>query len=123
MPPTNRKESSSQAVNEAWLVRNCPFSYTLAQLGRRWRPAILWKLREGPLHLAELARRLPRASEKMLTQELRALAEAGLVERRDEASKVVYALSSRAAELAPVLAAMHAFGERHRDEAPGPVEG
>lgn len=123
MPPANRKESSSHAANEAWLVRNCPFSYTLAQLGRRWRPAILWKLREGPLHLAELARRLPRASEKMLTQELRALAGAGLVERRDEGDRVRYALSSRAAELEPVLAAMHAFGERHRHEAPEPPDG
>ncbi len=118
MTVARRKQSSTNYANEAWLVRNCPFAYTLAQMGRRWRPALLWKLRAGPLHFAELARQLPRASEKMLTQEIQALVDAGLVERSAQPGRTVYALTARGHELAPVLAAMYDFGERHRGEAP-----
>lgn len=117
---TRRKESSTNSANEAWLLRNCPFAYTLEHIGRRWRPALLWKLRAGPLHVAELARQLPRASEKVLTQDLRALAEAGLLERRADAGRTYYSLTPRGHELGPVLAAMHEFGERHRGEGEAP---
>jgi DNA-binding HxlR family transcriptional regulator len=120
MPSASRKPNSTTSVNEAWLVRHCPFSYTLSLVGRRWRPAVLWKLVPGPLHVAELARQLPRASEKMLAQELRALADADLVARRGDAGRTYYALTPRGHALVPVLMAMFAFGERHREEDPAP---
>lgn len=118
MPAAIRKEFSTNAENEAWLVRACPFAHTLAVMGRRWRPALLWKLRGGPLHFAELARQLPRASEKMLAQELRALEAAGLVVRTADAGRALYTLTPLGGELGPVLAAMYTFGEQHREGVP-----
>ncbi len=96
-------------------ARACPFVYTLSVIGRRWRPALLWKLRAGPLHFAELARQLPRASEKMLAQELRALETAGLVVRSADAGRTLYTLTPLGGELGPVLAAVYTFGEQHRE--------
>ena len=56
---------------------------------------------------SELRRRVPRMSEKMLTQRLAELTEEGLVARR----RAVYALTARGRSAQPVLEALYAWGE------------
>ena len=75
-------------------------------LGRRWRPSILGLLQAGPQRYNALLRQLPGATPKMLTQQLKALEDAGWVDRfarRGGARHTEYALSAAGETLRPVL--------------------
>jgi DNA-binding HxlR family transcriptional regulator len=96
---------------------DCPVTATIAVVGGKWRPRILWRLREGPARFGEL-RRIVGVSEKVLSQNLKALEDAGVIRRtRGTAGAVVTAqceFSDYGRTLIPVLDAMGAWGLRHR---------
>jgi DNA-binding HxlR family transcriptional regulator len=84
-------------------------------IGSKWAVVILAHLKEGGHRYGELRRLMPDVSEKMLTQRLRELVEAGLVERTEHPGAppaVSYRLSDEATELKPVLQALYSWGER-----------
>ena len=56
----------------------------------KWRINILCAMRFGPIRLGQLARTIPKASKKMLTQNLRDLEAAGIVARRDLSDVVLH---------------------------------
>jgi DNA-binding HxlR family transcriptional regulator len=56
----------------------------------KWRVHTLCAMRSGPIRLGELARMIPRASKKVLTQNLRELEAAGVVTRRDLSDEVLH---------------------------------
>ena len=49
---------------------NCPVEATLSLIGGKYKPLILWHLIGHPLHYMELQRLIPRATPKMLSQQL-----------------------------------------------------
>ena len=63
-------------------------------LGRRWTLRVLWDLRNGPLRFKDL--QAEEISTSVLTQRLRELVEARIVERTDDGR---YALTDQGAEL------------------------
>lgn len=56
----------------------------------KWRIHILCVLRSGPVRLGQLARMIPKASKKMLTQNLRELEANGIVVRKDLTDTVLH---------------------------------
>lgn len=56
----------------------------------KWRIHILGAMRSGPIRLGQLSRMIPRASKKVLTQNLRELEAAGIVKRRDLSDVVLH---------------------------------
>ena len=94
----------------------CPVEIALELLGGKWRAVILAYLKEAPRRYGELRALIPRLSEKMLTQRLRELEEAGLVERQPEGAFHVHRLTARGESLRPVLEALYALGERLAEE-------
>jgi DNA-binding HxlR family transcriptional regulator len=94
----------------------CPVEIALELLGGKWRAVILAYLKEAPRRYGELRALIPRLSEKMLTQRLRELEEAGLVERQAVDAHHVYRLTARGESLRPVLEALYALGERLAEE-------
>ena len=60
---------------------NCPVEATLSLIGGKYKPLILWHLIEQPLHYMELQRLIPKATAKMLCQQLRDLQQSGMVSR------------------------------------------
>ncbi len=85
---------------------NCPVELALEVLGGKWRVVILAHVKEGPLRYAELRRRIPRMSEKMLSQRLRELVSTGLVQHQAG----VYRLTARGNRARAALGALHAWG-------------
>jgi len=85
----------------------CPVELALEVLGGKWRVVILAHVKEGALRYAELRRRIPRMSDKMLTQRLRELVESGLLAHRAGA----YRLTGRGDRARKALGALHSFGE------------
>jgi DNA-binding HxlR family transcriptional regulator len=96
----------------ATLRFGCPVELTLTLLGGKWKPVILAHLKQRPRPYAELRRLIPRLSDKMLTQRLRDLRQQGLVEKSGSPPRLRYQLTARGRSLAPVLQAMHDWGQQ-----------
>jgi DNA-binding HxlR family transcriptional regulator len=93
---------------------NCPTEFTLQVLGGKWKTVILCYLKVGPLRYAELRKFIPSLSDKVLSQRLRELTEAGLIDRskaEDGDKSEVYALSSRGQSLGVILTELYSWGE------------
>lgn len=106
-------------ANERALLADCPFSYTLALLGRRWKPAVLWKVLEGEARrFGDLRRALPGVSDAALARTLRDLAADGLLERRELRATfpqhVEYPPTPRGLSLRPILGQLYTWGELAR---------
>lgn len=60
----------------------CPVRTTLRLLGGKHKAVILWYLSEGPLRFSEIQARVPEATGKMITKQLRELEADGLIDRK-----------------------------------------
>ena len=57
----------------------CPVEFALDMLGGKWKTVILARIKEQPMRYSELRRMIPSLSEKMLSQRLKELVDAGFV--------------------------------------------
>lgn len=90
-----------------------PVEITLDLIGGKWKALILWHLLENILRFSELKKRIPKITQKMLTQQLRELENDGLVDRKVYAEvppKVEYSLTESGKTFLPILKAMHKWG-------------
>ncbi|BCJ63126.1 winged helix-turn-helix transcriptional regulator [Polymorphospora rubra] len=97
-------------------MASCPTHRVLDRLGDRWVSLILKELADGPRRHGELARVIAGATQKMLTQTLRALQRDGLVARSVTDSvppRVEYRLTPLGESLLPVMAMVAEWAERH----------
>lgn len=92
---------------------NCPTEFTLQVLGGKWKTVILCFLKVRPLRYAELRKLIPKLSDKMLSQRLRELTDAGLVShtKSDDNKAEVYALAARAESLSRILGELYSWGD------------
>jgi DNA-binding HxlR family transcriptional regulator len=107
-------EISAEAMDERRTRQNL-----LAQLTNRWSALILAALVTGPYRFHELTAALPGISEKMLSQNLRMLIRAGLIEREvggGSRFQVSYSLSELGADLAVRLCGLIRWICDHTDE-------
>ena len=61
----------------------CGLDVALAVMGGKWKPLILFHLGQGPKRFGDLKRSVAGISEKVLIQQLRELASAGVLTRHD----------------------------------------
>ncbi|WP_371480417.1 winged helix-turn-helix transcriptional regulator [Kitasatospora sp. NBC_00315] len=91
-------------------------------LGKRWTGLIMAVLSQhGPVYFSELRRAVPGISERMVSDRLTELADAGLVVRQvDEGPplRVSYRLTEAGAALGPALGELARWAENHLP--PGP---
>jgi len=94
---------------------NCAAERGMRILGGRWTSSIMWHLRPGGVRFNELARQLPSASKKMITQRLRELEENGLVAREVLSTKpiaVAYSLTPFGCSATGIMDEVAAWVER-----------
>ena len=97
---------------------NCPVEAALDVIGGKWKPLILWWLHQRTHRFAELRRKMPRITEKMLTQHLRELEADGIVHRRVYPTvppKVEYSLTEYGLSLKRALRAICDWGRTHME--------
>ncbi len=95
---------------------NCPVDATIDLIGGKYKAVILWYLIENKKRFSELKRLIPKATEKMLTQQLRELEHDSLIIRTVYPvvpPKVEYSLSDFGRTIIPVLKSMCNWGEDH----------
>ncbi|CAA9551947.1 MAG: Transcriptional regulator, HxlR family [uncultured Thermomicrobiales bacterium] len=93
----------------------CPVARTAQIIGNKWTPLIVRDLADSRRRFSELERSLTGISPKTLSERLKRLEEAGVVERRCFAEvppRVEYALTPKGHALLPVIEQMRAFGNR-----------
>jgi len=93
----------------------CPVARALLFIGGKWKPLILHELMGGPLRASELARRVPQAKPKVLTEQLRELERDGLISREVQPHyppHVEYSFTSFGQSLRPSLRALCHWGEK-----------
>lgn len=108
-----RKQSSTNSLNEEQILDNCPITSTFNIIGGRWKVIILWNLRDRKMRYNELNKAIPNISQKMLTQQLKALMQSGWVEKKDYSQippKTEYNLSSVGQSFIPILQEVHNWG-------------
>jgi DNA-binding HxlR family transcriptional regulator len=91
----------------------CGVARALNLVGDRWSLLVARELMLGPKRFVDLKAGLPRIAPDVLTDKLRELAAAGLVESIElpiPSSADAYALTKRGAELEPVILALGRFG-------------
>ena len=114
------KEASTNNENRKSIMTMCPVSYTLDKIGGRWKPLILWNLRDGKKRYSELRKMLPAITEKMLIQHLKQLETDKLVKREVKAvipPHVEYTLTRSGKDIMSALNAMAAWGLKNNKAA------
>ena len=91
----------------------CAVEATVAVIGGKWKPILLFHLVAGPKRFSELQRLLPQASDRMLMRSLRELERDRLIIRKvfaEVPARVEYSLTKDGFSLVPVLNAMSIAG-------------
>lgn len=94
-------------------MSGCSVEESMRLLGGRWRLLLVSYLLEGPRRFNDLRRDVPGITQRMLTLDLRALEEAGLIKRTvypTSPVKVEYELTEDGKRLLPVVEVMKEFG-------------
>jgi DNA-binding HxlR family transcriptional regulator len=90
----------------------CPVTQTLAIVGSKWMPIMIYLLHNGLKRYGELRRAMPGISPKTLADRLHALDERGLVIRTvypDKPPRVEYTFTERGQELGDILLSIAAW--------------
>jgi DNA-binding HxlR family transcriptional regulator len=112
-----RKNGQGSSQGSGRGEAGCAVEVTLGLIDGKWKGVILFHLQEGLLRFGELRRKMPGITQRMLTKQLRALEEDGLITRTvypEVPPRVEYALSQTGQRLRPVIDALRAWGIEHK---------
>jgi DNA-binding HxlR family transcriptional regulator len=92
----------------------CPVAQALEVVGERWTLLVVRELLAGNYRFGEILHGVPLMSRSLLSQRLKALEDASLVERqaRPGGSGHEYRLTSAGRELAPIVHSLGTWGQR-----------
>jgi DNA-binding HxlR family transcriptional regulator len=92
-----------------------PIDATLEIIGGKYKVAILYYIRESVLRFGELRRKMPLATKRMLTKQLRELERDGMIDRkvfRQVPPRVDYSLTKEGKSIVPILEDLCEWGKR-----------
>jgi DNA-binding HxlR family transcriptional regulator len=109
------------------LTCGCPVAAFQKMISGKYKLRIVWDLQDGPKRYGEIRTGLLRGADgtaeitpRVLSRELKALTETGLIDRRDYGvvpPKVEYRLTRKGKSFVPVIAAIRNWGARHLGQA------
>lgn len=111
-----RKKNSTYTRNEAHIIE-CDLTYAVNKINGRWKILIISKLESGKMRFGELKKEFPYMTERMLTLQLRAMEQDGLVKRRVYAEvppRVEYELTEMALAFGPIFKQLSEWGGKYR---------
>jgi DNA-binding HxlR family transcriptional regulator len=104
-------------------THRCPVAAFQKMISGKYKLRILWDLKDGPMRYGEIKSGLLRGAEgsqeiapRVLSRELKALAQSGLITRKDYGvvpPKVEYRLTRVGQSFIPVISEIRKWGSRH----------
>ena len=108
------------------VTHSCPVAAFQKLISGKYKLRIVWDLQEGPRRYSEIRSGLLRGlagsapvAPRVLSRELKALVQSGLIERKDYGvvpPKVEYRLTRKGRSFIPVIATIRDWGSRHLAE-------
>lgn len=95
----------------------CPVATTVGLIGNKWKLLILRDVLTGPKRTSELLKSLEGISQKVLTENLRALEDDGLLTRKAFAEvppRVEYSLSDLGESMGPIFKQLEVWGLEYK---------
>ena len=95
---------------------SCPVEATIQLIGGKYKAVILWHLMNKTLRYNEIHKLIPKATDKMLAQQLRELEKDGLINRKVYPvvpPKTEYSLTKFGETLTPILDELCNWGEQY----------
>ena len=92
---------------------HCALDITMRFIGGKWKAVVIWYLRTGKRRFSELKSQIPDITDKMLSIQLKALEQDGIVSRKVYAEvppKVEYELTEEGSSLIPIVESMATWG-------------
>lgn len=99
----------------------CPVATTVGLIGNKWKLFVMRDLLKGTKRFGELRKSIPDISQKVLTENLRAMEDDGIIVRTVFAEvppRVEYSLSDLGNTLRPIIEVMETWGieyKKHND--------
>src|ERR1700738_1579378 len=117
------RRRADMAKAKSALTCGCPVAAFQKMISGKYTLRIVWDLKDGPRRYGEIRTGLLRGSigsseitPRVLSRELKALTESGLIDRRDFGEvppKVEYRLTRKGKSFVPVIAVIKDWGTRH----------
>jgi len=96
---------------------DCPIHRSMAILGTKWKPVVLWALRERTMRFGQLAAAIGSISRKVLTTTLIQLEHEGIVYRNSieghGTAHVEYSLTEKGRDLVPLMLNLIAWDTKY----------
>lgn len=113
-----RKDTSTNRLNEAYLMNTCDFNYVLKLIGGRWKSQILFSMARGNNRFSTLKNDLENITDQVLGRQLRTLEEDGLIQKSEipgaKPNGVKYALTEKTDTLIPLLREVCFWGRNNK---------
>ena len=116
-------QPKTPAATQAAQPHGCPVMAFQAMISGKYKIRILWDLRDGPRRYSEIRTGLlsgatgtREIAPRVLSRELKALVEAGMIARKDYGvvpPRVEYRLMEKGERFVPIIAAIREWGGRH----------
>ena len=94
---------------------DCPVSFCLSKIGGKWKPLLIYMIRNDVNRFGKLYKAIPGISKQMLTKQLRELESDGIISRKvypEVPPRVVYSITSYGESLFPVIDSMQKWGKK-----------
>jgi DNA-binding HxlR family transcriptional regulator len=98
-------------------IGKCPIQISLSVIGGKWKPVILWFLKDKPVRFSEIQRKIPGITQMMLTKQLRELVTDGMIERTvfpEVPPRVEYNITDDGRSVFPILVALNEWGNEYQ---------
>lgn len=108
-------ESKGEAMNQPGYKQFCPVAMASEVLGTRWTLVLLREMIAGSTRFNDLRRGVPKMSPSLLSQRLKELEQAGIVEKHpvpSEKGVFEYRLTAAGHDVRPVVEAMGFWGQK-----------
>lgn len=113
--------------SEPAMTCGCPVTAFQKMISGKYKLRIMWDLKDGPLRYGKIRSGLLRGTDgareiapRVLSRELKALTDTGLIDRRDYGvvpPKVEYGLTLKGQSFIPIIASIQNWGTRHLSRA------
>lgn len=97
---------------------NCPMTRTMASIGTKWKPIIIYAIGQKTRRFGEIFARIEIISKKVLTKQLKELVEDGILIRQEnniDVKQVNYTLTAKGIDLLKILNQLTLWNSKYNE--------